>query len=100
MLLYSNVSAGHPVRVMDWKNDGTPIRKQAGGQANGFLRVRTGVRVYIYIYIYIRHFSLSSDSSSRTTHPLPAVLPTFVIIIFFALAHFFPSFFLSVLLVP
>lgn len=37
ILLYSNVSAGHPVRVMDWKNDGTPIRKQPGGQANGFL---------------------------------------------------------------
>jgi len=37
ILLYSNISAGHPVRVMDWKNDGTPIRKQAGGQANGLL---------------------------------------------------------------
>lgn len=35
--MYSNFSAGHPVRVMDWKNDGTPIRKQADGQANGFL---------------------------------------------------------------
>jgi len=31
LLLYSNVTTGHLGRVMDWKNDGTPIRKQAGG---------------------------------------------------------------------